>query len=243
MEYYGDEGGMIIGGEYGGKYRTKAYNTSAKAKKHFLEILDERHYQPRGAKSLWGKEEKNPRNLKSLAHVYKARVFGPKKPTKKQLKGEGYGGEYHRKGNTVAKDKASFIRGIMRLGYSEKSAEKGWENEQKKDRKIGTIAHYYAASKSRKPRGLKSLKKSEIMKALEKAGIPFKKTALKKDLLFMLENLGTPGEGYGDGYFSDDSFGGMPVGGARYRKRKVHHKRKLTDYQKFVKQHRLKGNR
>lgn len=58
------------------------------------------------------------------------------------------GGMYRRKGNKPNKNKASFIRNLMKLGYTKKASENEWENEEQNKKVIGSVkAHYRKAKK------------------------------------------------------------------------------------------------
>jgi hypothetical protein len=58
------------------------------------------------------------------------------------------GGKYHRKNNTKAKDKKSFMKLIEQLGYSKKAALNTWNKEEKKARKIGVVKGHYLPAKT-----------------------------------------------------------------------------------------------
>lgn len=114
----------------GGTYRTKRFNTKEKALKYFVKVLMNRGYSEKGAKMLFGKEEKNiKRKLKSLVGVYLG----------KKLKGK-KGGVYRTK-RFSDKDKSSkhMIKVLRKRGYTKKQAEKLFNDEEKSEKKIRTL--------------------------------------------------------------------------------------------------------
>ena len=70
-----------------------------------------------------------------------------------EVGGSRIGGIYRRKnyGKSIKKNKASFIKNLMKLGYSKKVAEYTWKLEEKDPKLIGTVkSHYMPNTKKKK---------------------------------------------------------------------------------------------